>query len=69
MTSLQYVKALFLTAVCFGGKQNHKGYKAPKRTISTQVEWAHYRRYQSYTLAGSVGPIREDACARKEGGL
>ena len=25
--------------------------------------------YQSRTLAGSVGPTREDACARKGGGL
>ena len=28
-----------------------------------------YRWYQSHALAGSVGPTREDACARKGDGL
>ena len=69
MTSLQYVEAFSLTAVCFRGKQNHEGYEAPKRTISIQVGWAHYRWYQSHALAGNVGSTREDSCARKGGGL
>ena len=69
MTSLQCVETFSLTAVCFGGEQNREGYEAPKRTISTQLGWGRYRWYQSYALVGSVGPTREDACARKGGGL
>ena len=42
MTSLQCVEAFSPTAVCFGGEQNHEGYEAPKRTISTQVGWGRY---------------------------
>ena len=69
MTSLQCVKAYSITAVCFGGEQNHERYEALKRTISTQVRWGHYRWYLSHALAGSVGPTRDDTCARKGGGL
>ena len=69
MTSLQCVKAFSLTVVCFEGEQNHEGYEAPKRTISTQLGRGHYRWYQSHALAGSVGPTREEAYARKGGGV
>ena len=69
MTSFQCVEAFSPTVVCFGGEQNREGYEALKRTISTQVGWGHYRWYQSHVLAESVGPTREDACARKGGGL
>ena len=69
MTSLQYVEVFSPTAVCFRGKQNRKGYEAPKWTTSTQLGWDHYRWYQSYALAESVDPTREDAYARKGSGL
>ena len=69
MGSLQCVEVFSPTAMFFGGEQNCEGYETPKRTISTQVGWDHYRWYQSHALAGSVGPTREDACARKAGGL
>ena len=69
MISLQCVEAISPTAVRFGKELNCEGHETPKRTISTQVGWGHYRWYQSYALAGSVGPTREDACARKGGGL
>ena len=69
MTSLQCVEAFSLTAVYFWGEQNREGYETPKRTISTQADWGRYRWYQSHALVGSVSPTREDACARKGGGL
>ena len=69
MTSLQCVEAFSSTVVCFGGEQSHEGYETPKQTISTQVGQDRYRWYQSHTLTGSMGPTREDACARKGGGL
>ena len=69
MTSLQCVKAFSPTAVYFRREQNREGYETPKWTISTQVGWGRHRWYQSHPLVGSVSPTREDACARKEGGL
>ena len=69
MTSLQYVKAISPTTVCFEGEQNREGYEALKRTIYTWLGRGHYRWYQSHALAGSVGPTYEDACARKGGGV
>ena len=67
MTSLQYVKAFSLAQP--GEEQNREGYEAPEQTISTQLRRGRYRWYQSHALAGSVGLIREDVCARKGGGL
>ena len=39
----------------------------PKADNIYTVGWGRYRWYQSHVLAGSVGPTREDACARKGG--
>ena len=62
-------RSLFLHCCVLWGEQNCEGYEAPKWIISIQVGWSHYRWYQDHALAGSVGPTREDACARKGGRL
>ena len=69
MTSFQCVEAFSLNAVCFEGEQNREGHEPQSTQYLHKLGRGRYRRYQSHALAGSVGPTRKDACARKGGGL